>query len=171
MSAIPAAKAFRILVMGVGNTLMTDEAAGPAALQMFAARHGTLPGLRCLDAGTLSFPLAEEIGAAEALIVFDAARLHVAPGAVRLMEQAEMDDFVRSGVLSVHEVGLRDLLDMARITGDLPARRALIGIEPGEIGWGLAPSAPVAAALPEAVALAHDLALRWSAEVAQEVAA
>ncbi len=152
--------------MGVGNTLLTDEAAGPQAVARFAERHEGLPGITTLDAGTLSFTLAETIGAADALIVFDAARLASPPGTVRLLEGADMDEFVRSGKLTVHEVGLTDLLDMARLTGDLPARRALVAIEPAEIGWGLALSPVVEAALDDAVATALSVAKRWSASVA-----
>ncbi len=69
----------RTLALGVGNTLLTDEAAGPRALAAFAADLGDMPGLTCVDAGTLSFTLAETIGAADALIVFDAARLGGGP--------------------------------------------------------------------------------------------
>ncbi|WP_218151334.1 HyaD/HybD family hydrogenase maturation endopeptidase [Celeribacter neptunius] len=152
-----------ILVMGVGNTLLTDEAAGPGALALFERLHGDLPGVRFLDAGTLSFTLADEIGAADALIVFDAARLKAEPGAVQLLEGQDMDDFVRSGKLTVHEVGLTDLLDMARMTGDLPRRRALVAIEPAEIGWGLELSPAVAAALPKAVEIAHGVVSGWIA--------
>jgi len=151
-----------ILVMGVGNTLLTDEAAGPRALERFAIAADDLPNVTCLDAGTLSFTLAATIGAADALIVFDAARLGAAPGSVRLLEGAEMDAFVRSGKLTVHEVGITDLLDMARVTGDLPALRALIAIEPAEIGWGLSLSPAVEAALDGAVALARAQVGRWS---------
>lgn len=151
-----------ILVMGVGNTLLTDEAAGPRAVERFEAIAGDQPGVTCLDAGTLSFTLAETIGAADALIVFDAARLGAAPGSVRLLEGPEMDAFVRSGKLTVHEVGLTDLLDMARVTGDLPRLRALIAIEPAEIGWGLSLSPAVEAALDGAVGLAQGLVRRWS---------
>lgn len=160
----------KILALGVGNTLLTDEAAGPLALRLFEERHGAALGVSCLDVGTLGFPLAEEIGAADALIVFDAARFGATPGTVRALEDAEMDHFVRAGSLSVHEVGLRDLLDMARLTDDLPARRALIGIEPGEIGWGLAPSDAIAAALPVAVEAARQIVARWQAEVAEACA-
>jgi hydrogenase maturation protease len=66
----------------------------------------------------------------------------------------------------VHEVGLSDLLDMARLSGQLPARRVLIGIEPQSIDWGLAPSPPVAAALPHCVAVALDLIECWRREAA-----
>ena len=55
-----------ILVMGVGNTLLTDEAAGPRAAELFSQRHGHLTGVITMDAGTLSFTLAETIGAADA---------------------------------------------------------------------------------------------------------
>ena len=155
-----------ILVMGVGNMLLTDEAAGPHAAELFGERHGDLPGITTMDAGTLSFTLADTIGAADALIVFDAARLSAAPGTVKLLEDADMDEFVRSGKLTVHEVGLTDLLDMARMTGDLPARRALIAIEPAEIGWGLSLSPTVEAAMDEAVATALGVAKRWSSAIA-----
>lgn len=150
---------------------MTDEAAGPLAVALFEASGARALGVDCLDVGTLGFPLAAEIGAADALIVFDAARLHAAPGTVRAMEGAQMDHFVRSGSLSVHEVGLRDLLDMARLTGDLPGLRALIGIEPGEIGWGLAPGPAVAAALPRAVAEAMRIVHGWRAAADADAAA
>jgi len=157
---------FKLLALGVGNTLLTDEAAGPRAVEMFESHHGKLPGLVCMDAGTLSFTLAADIGAADALIVFDAARLWVAPGTVKVLEGAEMDAFVLKGQLTVHEVGIKDLLDMARVTGDLPRRRALIAIEPQEIGWGLELSPAVRAAMPKAVEAARAVAERWIAEEA-----
>lgn len=154
----------KILVLGVGNTLLTDEAAGPRAVELFQTRHGAMAGVTCLDAGTLSFTLAETIGGADALVVIDAARLGGEPGTVQVMEGAEMDRFIRSGKLTVHEVGIADLLDMAVLTGDLPQRRALIAVEPAEIGWGLNLSPAVQAAMEGAVARAHDLVMRWSRE-------
>ena len=162
--------ALRILALGVGNTLLRDEAAGPLAVTLFEGSHGATLGVTCLDVGTLGFPLAAEIGAADALIVFDAARFGTMPGTVRALEGAEMDHFVRSGSLSVHEVGLRDLMDMARLSEDLPRYRALVGIEPGEIGWGLEPSADVAAAIPQAVEIAAEIVARWRAEALEAAA-
>ena len=59
----------RILALGVGNTLLTDEGAGPRAADRLAARAGDRPGLTCLNAGTLSFTLAEAIATADGLKV------------------------------------------------------------------------------------------------------
>lgn len=162
--AAPAASGgVRLLAMGVGNTLMTDEAAGPRAMEAFRALADDLEGITFLDAGTLSFTLAETIAAHDAIIVFDAARLQAAPGTVQVLEGQAMDDFVRSGKLTVHEVGITDLLDMARITGELPTQRALVAIEPAEIGWGLELSPAVAAAMPAAAEAARTVAERFLA--------
>ncbi len=45
---------------------------------------------------------------------------------------------------TVHEVGLIDLLDMARLQDCLPRRRALLCIQPGRIDWSETLSTPVA---------------------------
>lgn len=49
---------------------------------------------------------------------------------------------------SVHEVGLLDLTDIARLTRPLPQIRALVVIQPPEFGWGDRPGEPVAACHP-----------------------
>jgi hydrogenase maturation protease len=59
-------------------------------------------------------------------------------------------------------VGLIDLLDMARLEGCLPARRALLCIQPCRIDWSDALSAPVAQLLPEAARQALQLLRRWT---------
>jgi hydrogenase maturation protease len=63
----------------------------------------------------------------------------------------------------VHELGLRDLLDAARLTDSLPARRALVGVQPGQLGWGMALSPPVAAAVPVAADAARQVLEAWLA--------
>ncbi|WP_201455716.1 HyaD/HybD family hydrogenase maturation endopeptidase [Tropicimonas marinistellae] len=152
----------RILILGIGNSIMSDEAAGVRAVEMFETLYGEEAEITCIDGGTLSFTLAEPIGAADQLVVFDAAQFHSGAGTVRRLEGDEMDAFVRSGKLSVHEVGLADLFDMNRLSGDLPERRALIGIEPATLGWGTELSSKVAVAIPQAVALARETLDAWN---------
>lgn len=152
----------RTLVLGIGNTLLGDEGAGVHALHSLQARAADLPDIEYLDGGTLSFTLAAPIGESAALLVLDAAQLDAEPGAVRLFEGEDMDRYLGGRrKASVHEVGLIDLLAMARLTDTLPAQRALIGIQPRDFDWSEAPSAPVAAAIPRACDLALDLLARW----------
>lgn len=165
--ACPTADTASTLVLGVGNILLTDEGAGVHALEELR-RHSAMTNrqqfsaVKFLDAGTLSFTLAADIEDADNLIVFDAANLDASPGHVECFVGQEMDNFLASGRRSVHEVGLADLMDIARITGHLPSRRALIGIQPAALGWGEQLSTVVSSALPTAANLAVELLARWS---------
>jgi len=152
-----------ILVLGVGNILMSDDGVGIRLMERLRDLEPPLPGVEYMDAGTLSFVLLPQIQACDALLILDAARLGEPPGTWRLLRDDAMDDFLRTARCSVHEVGIRDLLDMARLTESLPSRRAFLGIEPGETGWGEALGAEVGAALPAAVAAARALLEEWSA--------
>jgi len=150
------------LVLGIGNVLLRDDGAGVhAATQLKAAVGLKGDSVRVLDAGTLSFALLPDVQDSAALIVIDAAREGLEPGTVTVREDVAMDVFVRRSGRSVHEVGLADLLDMARLSGHLPLRRALIGIEPGVVEWGVECTPAVAAALPAAVARALGLLAHW----------
>jgi hydrogenase maturation protease len=149
------------LVLGIGNSLLTDDGAGVHAALRLAELLGDDPDVTVLDAGTLSFTLLHYVEGATSLIALDAARSGLEPGALSVHEGPEFDRFVQRNGRSVHEVGLADLIDMARLAGQLPAKRVLIGIEPLEVEWGLEPTPPVAAALPGCVALARQYVEQW----------
>lgn len=149
------------LVLGVGNTLLTDEGAGIHALNRLQLEHSSIPNLTFLDGGTLSFTLATWIEDCTNLIVFDAAELHQPAGTVCTFVGAAMDDFLGNSKRSAHEVGLLDLMDICRVTNNLPENRALIGIQPEIMGWGTEPTAAVQAALETAVNEAVILIKQW----------
>ena len=128
------------LILGIGNTLLSDEGLGIHLLEKLRATHRTCPVSRYLDGGTLSFTLAPEIEDCENLIVLDAAQFNAAPGTIHLFTGEAMDHFIGHGRRSVHEVGLVDLLNIARLQDRLPANRALLGVQPAEFGWGESPS-------------------------------
>ena len=150
----------RALVLGVGNPLMSDDGVG---LRVLAALRAALPleGVEYLDAGTLSLLLLPRIEQCRSLLVLDAAQLDAPPGTVCVLRDDEMDAFLRESRCSVHEVGLRDVLDAARLTGSLPERRALVGVQPERVGWGDTCSAPVESAIADAVSRARAIIEGW----------
>ena len=154
--------AFKTLVLGIGNTLLSDEGVGVHAVNYLAEHYPNLPDVEFLDGGTLSFTLAESIARADGLIVVDATRLDDIPGTVRRFEDTAMDNFLKGKRSSVHEVGLTDLLDMTRLTGDLPERRCLIGIQPRYLEWGERPTPEVEAAVPVAAGQVLEVIGRWT---------
>ncbi|HYA37403.1 MAG TPA: HyaD/HybD family hydrogenase maturation endopeptidase [Candidatus Methylomirabilis sp.] len=155
----------KTLVLGIGNTLLGDEGAGVYAVRVLQERHADRADLELLDGGTLSFTLAGPIEEADNLIVIDATQLQDAPGTVRVFEGEDMDRFLGGHrKSSVHEVSLLDLLTVARLAEALPARRALIGIQPEYLDWSDTPTANVARAIPAACDLVMDLIERWRSE-------
>ena len=125
-----------IAVVGIGNNLLQDDGAGIHALQHFQQHHAD-DSVRCLDAGTVGLALMDRLSNLHGLVA------------------------VRNHHGSVHELGLSDILDALRLCGDLPAHRALVGIEPEQMDWGTEPTRTVAAAIPSATARIRDLVLDW----------
>lgn len=150
----------RTLILGLGNTLLTDEALGVVVVRRLEAEGG-LGDVGLLDGGTLSFTLSGPIADSPRLIVVDAAVMGEPPGTVRVFEGEDMDRQLSGIGKSVHEVSLMDLMDMARITDSLPSHRALVGVEPAVVDWGDELSPAVAAAVPEAMARIRDLLQAW----------
>ena len=149
------------LVLGIGNTLLSDEGVGVEVVH-FLRNHCTIPaGVSLLDGGTLSFTLTETIQRHANLVVVDAAQLGAPAGTVCCFEDEAMDEFLGNCKRSAHEVGLLDLMDIARLTDSLPRHRALVAIQPGSIDWGTEPTAAVGAAIPEAASQVEKLLHRW----------
>lgn len=152
----------KMLVLGIGNTLLTDEGIGIHVLQALEPELANWPDVTLLDGGTLSFTLAGPIEEADALIVVDAANIKTKPGEWTLLKGEEMDTFLMSNRKStVHEVGLTDLRAIAILAGHWPERRAMLAIQPDVIDWGEYPTPAVAAAIPPACAAIRALIREW----------
>lgn len=158
-----------IAVVGIGNSLLTDDGAGIHALERFAENNDD--DIICIDGGTVGLALLDRLSNLDGLVVLDAMKLKLKPGTVTVLESETMDAHLLNQHGSVHEVGLSDLMDALRLRGDLPAKRALIGIEPEDMGWGTWPTPAVAASLSEAVHEARKLVRRWRAAAPMDAVA
>ena len=150
------------VVLGFGNVLLSDDGAGVQLVERLRSTLGAHTA-QFIDAGTLSFSLLPYIEATTAMLAIDAANIDGMAGDIALLEGPQMDQFLSSTRRrSVHEVGLIDLLDMARLRDRLPPRRALLCIQPGRIDWSEELSVPVEGALDEAGRQAAALLQRWN---------
>jgi hydrogenase maturation protease len=151
------------VVLGFGNVLLSDDGAGVHLVAQLRSELGS-GAANFIDAGTLSFSLLSLIEATDSMLAIDASELNAPPGTIALYEGAAMDQHLKSTRRrTVHEVGLIDLLDMARLHDCLPSRRALLCIQPQRIDWSESLSVPVAAIVPAASAQAAALLERWNA--------
>lgn len=155
--------AMKTLVLGIGNTLLSDEGVGIHVLKALAAESPLPEDVTLLDGGTLSFTLAGPIEEAEALIVVDAANIQTQAGDWKLFEGESMDAFlIGNRKSSVHEVGLTDLRAIALLAGHWPERRAMLAIQPQVVDWGEHPTPAVAAAIPPVCAAIRNLIREWN---------
>jgi len=124
----------RVLVLGLGNVLLGDDGIGAAAIDRLERDYRVPPEVRLVEGGTLGLSLLDEVGGAEHVILVDAVAADAPPGTLVRLDGADVTDAVRER-LSVHQVGVADLLDAARLIGRYPASVVLLGLVPGSIGW------------------------------------
>jgi hydrogenase maturation protease len=152
----------KTVILGIGNTLLSDEGVGIHVLDALAKMDLPWEEIDLIDGGTLSFTLAVPIEEADSLVVVDAAQLKSPPGTLHLFKGDEMDRFLLGQrKSSVHEVGLTDLMAIARLTESWPEKRALLAIQPEKLDWGDAPTKSVQSAIPEACRQIAALLEEW----------
>ncbi|WP_431981217.1 hydrogenase maturation protease [Streptomyces qinglanensis] len=154
----------RTLVAGIGNIFLGDDGFGVEVAQRLARRP--LPGqVQVLDIGVRGVHLAYQVlDSCDTLILVDAVHRGGAPGTVRLIEVAEEDRACPAGVPAVdgHHMSpdaVLALLETLRegTGGSAPRRVFVVGCEPADLAEGIGLSAPVAAAVDEAVAVVERL--------------
>jgi len=79
------------LVVGCGNLLRGDDAAGPVLVRLLAER-GTPEGVRLIDGGTAGMDVAFAMKGARRVVVVDASSIGVDPGTVHRVPGAELTD-------------------------------------------------------------------------------
>ena len=159
-----------IAVVGIGNSLLKDDGVGVHVLKRFADAN-PFRDVTCLDAGTVGLALMDHLSNLDGLVAIDALRMGKQPGTVTLLEGTRMDTHLRNHHGSVHELGLSDLMDALRLCGDLPPKRALVGIEPGDIDWGTQLTEKVAASVPQASMRVRELIVDWREQASRGAAA
>lgn len=130
-----------LIVLGLGNVLLEDDGVGAAAVALLRDRYVAPPGVLVLDGGTLGLALLPYLEAADNLILVDAIRTNEPAGTLVRLQDDEVGPAVATR-LSVHQVGVADLLDAARWLDRYPQRVTLLGLVPDsmELAVGLSPS-------------------------------
>ncbi len=148
------ARPLPLLVLGLGNVLCGDDGLGAVAVHLLERRYRAPAGALVLDGGTLGLSLLPYLEQAREAILVDAIRADGPPGTLVRLEGDEVAPAVAAR-LSVHQVGVVDLLDAARWSGGYPSRLILLGLVPHSLELGVGRTPAVQAALPglvEAVA-------------------
>jgi hydrogenase maturation protease len=139
-----------LLVLGLGNVLCGDDGLGAVAVHLLQRRYRAPDGVLVLDGGTLGLSLLPYLEEAHEAILVDAIRDDGPPGSFVRLEGDDVGPAV-AGRLSVHQVGVADLLEGARWRERYPSRVILLGLVPRSLELGLGRTPAVEAALPALV--------------------
>jgi hydrogenase maturation protease len=148
-----------LLILGLGNLLCGDDGLGAFVAQEIAGTRVVPEGVRVLDGGTLGLALLPYLEDAERAILVDAIQADHPPGTLVRVEGDEVGPAVAAR-LSVHQVGVSDLIEAARWRDRIPPTLVLLGIVPETTDLGVGLSAPVLAGMPELVTVVCNEAAR-----------
>jgi hydrogenase maturation protease len=133
-----------ILVLGLGNTIMTDDGFGVEVVTRLSSRYYFQGPVHLLDGGTLGLDLLPYLEEVESLLIIDALDMRDEPGKIFRLEGEEVPRAF-SSKLSVHQMGLQDLLAVAELQGHVPRNLVVWGAQPESIEMGTELTATLAA--------------------------
>ncbi len=125
-----------IAVLGLGNILLSDEGVGVHAVEVLKSRYSFFPTVDIIDGGTMGLDLLPLFQDRDRILVIDAVDFRRGPGHIALVEGNQIPPVLNSK-LSVHHIGLIDLILASRLTRETPLQLCLAGIEPLSLEVGL----------------------------------
>lgn len=138
----------KTLILGVGNLLLKDEGVGIHVIH--ALEKESLPdSVALMDGGTGGLHLLGWLEGYERILMIDATLDEQPPGTVRLIRPQYATDY--PPLMSAHEIGLKDMIDVLILTGNVPEIHLLVVsvADLGKVEMTLTPA--VEAAIPEVI--------------------
>ncbi len=147
-----------VRVLGLGNVLMRDDAAGPWVVEELRAGWEIGPEASLTDVGTPGLDLVPFLGGARVVVLVDTVKSDGPPGELRLYRREEILRHPPGPRTSPHDPGVKETLLYLDLAGEGPEEVLLVGIVPGRVEKGIGLSPAVEASVPRAAeAVAAEL--------------
>ena len=153
-----------IVVLGVGNILLTDEGLGVHVVEDLKANYTFTPQMSLIDGGTMGMELLTYMRGMKKILLIDAVNGGEAPGTIYEFPHRELEQYFTDHI-SVHEVGMQDILRIRAIQENPLEDAIVIGVEPESLDVGFEPSAPVQKALPEVKDRVLRVLREWGVQI------
>lgn len=125
-----------IKVLGLGNLLLQDEGAGVHAVNKLRKGWSFSPEIEIIDGGTLGLDLLPYFEKHSRILVIDAVDFGKEPGYISVLTGIDIiKSFAKK--LSVHHIGLADILLSCELMDTKPLEIKIIGIQPKSMDIGL----------------------------------
>ena len=120
----------KILVLGLGNPLMSDEGIGGFLIEQFIGQQERFPNADFLDAGTGGMTLLTLMENRKKVIIIDCAFMDTAPGTIKRFTPEDVITIKKLMHYSLHETDILKVIAMAKQLGQCPKEIIIFGIEP-----------------------------------------
>lgn len=125
-----------IVLLGVGNILLTDEGFGVHVVNQLREDYVFNPPITIIDGGTMGMELLSYMRGMTRLLLVDAINGGDSPGTIYEFPHEEMNNYFTDAI-SVHEVGMQDILRIRALQEDPLEDAVVIGVEPESLELGL----------------------------------
>jgi hydrogenase maturation protease len=143
-----------ILILGVGNLLLSDEGFGVHVAQEMM-KISFPPGVEVLEGGTDGFALMHVLLEAHRLILVDAVKGGGPPGSIYRFDIKDCPPFPDVFKTSVHQISILEVINLSGLIGSTP-QTTVIGVEPKSMKMGMELSPEVRAKIPRVIELIEE---------------
>lgn len=141
----------KIIVLGVGNTLLKDEGIGVKVIEVLEREYDFPDAVQLVDGGTQGLWLMSTIQQARHLIVIDAVLGGGPAGSIYRLERNDLPKGLRAKQSS-HDSDLIEALNSCSLIGIEPETVVVIGIEPQDISsYGMELTSTIASRVQELI--------------------
>jgi hydrogenase maturation protease len=119
-----------VVVVGLGNLLMTDEGAGLHVVHELMARSERFSHVEFIELGSSSMAVVHAIAGRQKAVLIDCACMDEPAGTIRRFTPDEVVSKRATAHLSLHEGDLLGALELTRKLGEYPDEVVIFGIQP-----------------------------------------
>ncbi len=129
----------KTLILGVGNPLMSDEGLGIQAIKILLSDYKFSENIEIIDGGTQGLELLQYFDNVKNLIIIDAVYSSKRKAGDIIKIQKEKIKYYLITKMSVHDIGLEDVISALDLLGKTPENIIIIGMIPErlEFSYGL----------------------------------
>lgn len=144
-----------VVVIGLGNVLLSDEGLGVRAVELLEQRYSLPASVELIDGGTSAMDLLNPLSNNEHVIIADSVKTGAPPCTLVRLADDEVPKFFQTKI-SPHQIGLSDLLALLTVQGQAPKRITIIGMVPESLKTHIGLSDGINAKMDEMVELLAD---------------
>lgn len=150
----------KITILGIGNTLYSDEGLGISALPLLKKELGNSADIEIVDGTTEGMQLLGPVEDTNRLIIVDAINAGRQPGDIVILSKEQIPAF--NGIkMSVHQIGFQEVVSAAQLRGRLPERMVMFGIQPASLDLNTEMSETVKRVIPDLIERIKEQIDEW----------